>query len=125
MNLTFEIIAKGSKLFNENNYFEAHDFFEELWMDATGDEKLFLQALIQLAVGHFHLASGNKKGGVSQLTKCLDKLERFPSNYCFVNINQLRGQIKLLFNKIDDDFNEIFSDIRANKIPLINEVKSY
>jgi len=125
LNLTFDKIEEGVKLFNENEYFQAHDFFEELWLDSTGTEKIFLQALIQYSVAHFHLISGNVKGAKSLLNKCENKLAELPPEYCFVNLKELKRQIKILFNKIEGDFNKNIYDIRENKIPLINEVKSY
>lgn len=46
-------LAAGARLFNEGRYFEAHEAFEDSWREASGDRKLALQALTQLAAG-FH-----------------------------------------------------------------------
>jgi len=101
MNFNFEIIAEGVRLFNEGNYFEAHDYFEDLWMDARGEEKIFLQALIQLSVASFHLINNNIKGAKSQFSKCLRKLKNYPDKYCFINVKDLIRQIEILFGKIN------------------------
>ncbi len=47
-------ITEGIKLFNNSDFFAAHDFFEGLWMEAKKD-KLFYQGLIQVSVGCFSL----------------------------------------------------------------------
>jgi Domain of unknown function (DUF309) len=49
----------GIDLFNQAEFHAAHDAWEERWLGpATGDEKLFLQALIQSAVAFHHLEIG-------------------------------------------------------------------
>jgi predicted metal-dependent hydrolase len=65
---------EGVRLFNQRQYFEAHDVLEEIWIGRTGSEKIFYQGLIQVAVGLYKIAVGNQGGAVSLLTKGLDKL---------------------------------------------------
>ncbi|MCB9247923.1 MAG: DUF309 domain-containing protein [Ignavibacteriales bacterium] len=37
-------IDEGVHLFNDSDFFfSAHDFFEDIWMEAERDEKLFFQ----------------------------------------------------------------------------------
>jgi predicted metal-dependent hydrolase len=49
-----------------------------LWLEATGDEKIFLQGLIQLAAAYHHVQRGTFRGGVRLFDAALRKLERFP-----------------------------------------------
>jgi predicted metal-dependent hydrolase len=67
---------EGVRLFNERRFFEAHDAFEEIWMERQGDERLFYQALIQIAVAFYKIDMRNLGGARSQLRKGIDKLER-------------------------------------------------
>ena len=70
-------LLRGVALFNSGAYFEAHEAWEELWTGATGDERLFLQALIHFAVGCHHHSRANRVGAVRQWDKGLAKVERF------------------------------------------------
>jgi predicted metal-dependent hydrolase len=54
--------AKGIRLFNTQPLFEAHDVWEELWMEAAGEGRLFYQGLIQTAVGLYHRMDRNYRG---------------------------------------------------------------
>jgi hypothetical protein len=54
----------GVLFFNAHDYFEAHEVWESLWMESHGDERKFIQGLIQAAVGLFHFSGGNLGGAV-------------------------------------------------------------
>jgi uncharacterized protein len=54
--------ARGVELFNEGEYFDAHEIWEELWMDCPSAERRFVQALIQAAVALHHFERGNQTG---------------------------------------------------------------
>ena len=48
--------------FNRGEYFEAHEVWEEIWMDCPGTERRFYQSLIQAAVALYHWGNGNRAG---------------------------------------------------------------
>ena len=52
----------GLKLFNEQEFFEAHDELEELWSELFGEPKRFVQGLIQASVALFHFGNENFGG---------------------------------------------------------------
>ena len=70
-------IAAGVELFNAQKFWHAHEAWEELWLHASGDEKIFLQGLIQLAAAYHHAQRGTFRGGVRLFDAALSKLERF------------------------------------------------
>jgi predicted metal-dependent hydrolase len=76
-----DLFLKGIAEFNRQYFFEAHDVWEELWMETTGDHRLFYQGLIQAAVGFYHLGNENYKGACSQFSKSLAKLEQYLPAY--------------------------------------------
>jgi predicted metal-dependent hydrolase len=53
---------EGVRLFNECEFFEAHDIWEELWSDYQGPSRKFYQGLIQVAVCLHHFGNGNTRG---------------------------------------------------------------
>ena len=72
-----EELVKGVELFNAHHFWHAHEAWEELWLHASGDEKIFLQGLIQLAAAYHHVQRGTLRGGVRLFDAALRKLERF------------------------------------------------
>ena len=51
-------------LFNNHEWYEAHDAFEEIWHQINGHERLIIQAILQIAVAEVHLENGNVSGAV-------------------------------------------------------------
>ena len=70
-------LRRGIDEFNREYFFECHDTLEELWMDTIGHDRLFLQGLIQVSVGFYHLSNKNYRGAFSQFTKGLKKLDGY------------------------------------------------
>jgi predicted metal-dependent hydrolase len=74
-------IEKGVALFNDREFWHAHEAWEEIWLKATGEEKIFLQGLIQLAAAYHHVQRGTFRGGVRLFDAALRKLEPFAGGY--------------------------------------------
>ena len=72
-----ELFHSGLKLFNDREFYDAHEYWEELWLEYQLEDKKFIQGLIQMTVAYYHLSTGNKKGALSLLNKCLNKMELF------------------------------------------------
>lgn len=89
-----ELFEKGVEQFNTGFFFEAHDTWEELWMETTGSHRLFYQGLIQTAVGFYHLGNENYKGACSQLTKALAKLEGYLPRYHGIGTAELVTEVR-------------------------------
>jgi len=54
----------GVLLFNDGDFFEAHEVWEDLWAESYDLERKFYQGLIQAAVGLCHFGNGNLGGAV-------------------------------------------------------------
>ena len=52
----------GIACFNRGEYFDAHEVWEELWMECPAAERRFIQSLIQAAVALYHWERGNAAG---------------------------------------------------------------
>ncbi len=72
-----QLLAEAARLFNDKLYCEAHDYLEDAWQEARGDERAFLQALIHVSVGMVHVAAANHQGAVNLLSRALEALARF------------------------------------------------
>lgn len=71
-------------------YFEAHDHLEARWGRSHGSDRLFYQALIQLAVGFQHFVNGNRAGAASLLETALEKLEPLGASRGGLDLERLR-----------------------------------
>ena len=65
----------GRRLFNQRRYFDAHEVWEDVWREATGERKRLLQGLIQVAVALHHFTQKNHRGAASLLARAEAKLE--------------------------------------------------
>jgi predicted metal-dependent hydrolase len=83
------LFRAGLDEFRAARFFEAHEEWERLWMTRAGDEKLFLQALIQLAAACVHLTRGNAGPGIRLLSLAGEKLVRFGDDYAGVRVDFL------------------------------------
>jgi predicted metal-dependent hydrolase len=77
--LSFE---DGVRLFNEREFWHAHEAWEELWLEADDDDLvLFYQGLIQLAAAYHHMKRGTFSGAVRLFDAATQKLEPFPPDF--------------------------------------------
>ena len=95
------LFQKGIKAFNERNFYDAHEYWEELWLDYKLEDKKFIQGLIQLAVSYYHLFNNNINGAKSMIKKCLGKLENFDKSWG-INVNDLKNQVQDVKNHINN-----------------------
>lgn len=75
-------IKRGVELFNATEFWHAHEAWEEIWLGAAGEEKQFLQGLIQLAAAYHHVKRGSSpKGAVRLFDAALGRLGPFPEGH--------------------------------------------
>ncbi len=75
--------------FNSQQFYACHDTLEALWMEATEPEKTFYQAVLQIAVALYHLSNSNWRGAVILLGEGINKLQRYPSIYAGIDVDEL------------------------------------
>ncbi|HYW48562.1 MAG TPA: DUF309 domain-containing protein [Bryobacteraceae bacterium] len=76
-----EVVRRGLRLFNEGEFFACHEVLEEAWTVERGPRRLFLQAIIHVAVGLYHSQRCNPEGACGQLGKALRKLAPYLPSY--------------------------------------------
>ena len=62
-------------LFNNHDWYEAHDAFEEIWYSVDGDERQVIQGILQVSVSQFHLSKGNLNGATILLGEGLGRIK--------------------------------------------------
>jgi predicted metal-dependent hydrolase len=87
-------IQHGVALFNESSYFEAHEALEDAWRESAGEERRFLQGLVQAAVAMHHLSAGNFVGARGVMKRALRNLEPYPTVYREIEVQRLREELR-------------------------------
>jgi len=82
-------LTHGIELFNAGEFYECHEVLEDVWRPSRGEERLFLQAVIHIAVGLYHYKEGNPIGAELQLRKALSKLAGYLPVYRGIDTAQL------------------------------------
>ena len=85
---------EGLAHFNAKKFFEAHEFWEEIWLVEPEPEKTFLQGLIQVTAAFHHRQRGNPEGVELLLASGIVKLLRFPEDHRGLAIGELRENAK-------------------------------
>lgn len=85
------LLERGVELFNAGEFFEAHEVLEDVWRLAVGEERRFLQGLIQIAVALHHHSTGNLIGARSLLARGASKLEPLPPSLENLRVGELRA----------------------------------
>ena len=68
-------LINALNLFNEHQWYEAHDAFEEIWNSVDGDERQVIQGILQVSVSQFHLSKGNLNGATILLGEGLGRIK--------------------------------------------------
>ena len=74
-------LEHGIALFNSGKFWEAHEAWEEIWMNHPEDGRFFIQGLIQLAAAYHQLGKKVYRGVVIHLKQAQERLKLFPSDF--------------------------------------------
>ncbi|MGD0404096.1 MAG: DUF309 domain-containing protein [Candidatus Acidiferrales bacterium] len=89
-----EKFQRGVLHFNAQEFFEAHEVWEEIWLLESEPERTFLQGIIQIAAAFHHYCRANSDGAESLLAAGIVKLSRFPAHHRGLAIDELRTAAK-------------------------------
>jgi hypothetical protein len=94
------IFREGIELFNDGEWFEAHESWEDIWHMATGPRKLFYQGLIQCAVTIEHMRRGNPRGVVTVYESAMTKFRGLDNPYMGIDWMGLTQAIGAMVAKV-------------------------
>lgn len=97
-----DLIRRGVDLFNRGEFFECHEVLEQVWLQAREPRKLFLQGLIQLAVGSYHLRRGNLVGAQRLLHAGAAKLNSTGTSQNWIDSAALLAAVGPILDRIDE-----------------------
>jgi uncharacterized protein len=88
------LFQKGLDAFNSGRFYDAHEHWEEVWLETPLPEKMFLQGLIQVAAAFHHYSRENLLGTQKLLQAGLSKMEPCPRVYERLEIEPLRAAVR-------------------------------
>lgn len=88
------LYQKGLESFNSGRFYDAHEHWEEVWLETPHPDKMFLQGLIQVAAAFHHHSRANLQGTRNLLLAGLLKLDRFPEVHGGLEIEELREAVR-------------------------------
>ena len=97
-----KIYLEGIDLFNQGQWFDAHEVWEDVWHLASGEKKRFYQGLIQCAVTLEHIRRGNPRGVRSVYQTALPKFDGLPRMYLGIDIHRLLAELERVVRPILD-----------------------
>jgi len=112
---------EGLRLFNEEEFYECHDVIEELWAETPGEEKKFLQGLIQAAVALFHFGNENLGGARKLYNTSRGYLETYPDGYWGIELKTFLADFEHCFQELIEATDRYPAGVRLRdeRIPRI------
>ena len=84
------LMAAGRQAFERGDFFQAHEHWEEVWREAAGPERRWLQGLIQVAAALHQDARGRPGPAARLLARGLEKLAGAPDSLDGVDLAAVR-----------------------------------
>jgi uncharacterized protein len=91
-------LAEFVRLFNNREFFRAHEVLEELWLETHGELRDFYKGLIQCAVAFLHAGQGNAPGAISLYERSKYYLARYPEECQQIQLARLRAESENFFS---------------------------
>jgi predicted metal-dependent hydrolase len=95
------LYEKGLEAFNSSHFYDAHEHWEEVWLETPNPDKKFLQGLIQVAAAFHHYSRANLAGTRNLLRAGLLKLDCFPEVHGGLEIDALREAVRGWLDDLD------------------------
>ena len=111
----------GIEHFNRCDFFESHEFWEEMWADESGPSRKFLQGLIQAAVALHHFGNGNIRGAKKLYYGSRGYLEHYRPFHMGLDLEKFLAEMDTCFAAVVasvEEFPQI--EIVADHIPEIH-----
>lgn len=96
-----EPFHKGSQAFNQQNFYEAHEHFEEAWRGTAGEAREFFRAFIHISGGFYRLTQDRPEAARKFFANAQKWLRIFPDSHHGYDINELKQNLGQLIETID------------------------
>lgn len=99
-----DALETAARLFDEQRFFEAHEFFEWAWKGpvTVDDDRPFFKGMAQLAVGYTHTQRGNPTGARRLLQRGMDHVRPFAPAHHGIDVDRAIAEATAFRELLDD-----------------------
>jgi len=92
--------ADGLRLFNEGEYFEAHEALEDAWNEEPGNVRDLYRGILQIAVVYLHITRGNYYGAVKVYARSQKWLKDWADVCRGIYVEELRRDAESVMREV-------------------------
>jgi hypothetical protein len=122
-----KLYYQGIQLFNEHEFFEAHETWEDIWHMAYGLKHEFYQGMIQCAVALEHYCRSNPRGVLSLYRSYQPKFRNLPAVFMGLDVPKFLAQMHEVLrpvveaNPLPERGQIVLDSARVPKIELLHD----
>ncbi len=114
---------RGIELFNQKDFFEAHEELELAWRAELGWVRELYRGILQVGVAYYHISKNNYAGAKKMFERAFAWLNYYPAVCYGVDVDQLREDAKFAYKtllnlgaqQIENFPPYLFKPVRINK----------
>lgn len=111
---------EGIRLFNENEYWHAHEALEDAWLDEAGPVRHLYKGVLQVGVAYLQVQRSNFMGAMKMHRRSQTWLTPWPEHCRTIDVEQLRTDLEIVVrevrrlgaNRIEEFEQSLFKPIR-------------
>jgi predicted metal-dependent hydrolase len=81
---------EGIELFNQGEFYEAHEPLEEAWMETDSPERDLYQVILQIGLAYYQISRGNYRGALKMFLRAHRNLTPLGNALLGIDIAQLQ-----------------------------------
>lgn len=94
-------LAEGMQCYRNQEFWQAHEHWEGVWLKCAEPDKTFMQSLIQITAAFHHVQRRNYIGAASLMRRALLRLEPYPEEYGGVAVGALRKSVRAWLGNLE------------------------
>jgi predicted metal-dependent hydrolase len=102
LSLERKLYHDGIRLFNDGEFFEAHEVWEDIWHEAYGAKYEFYQGMIQCAVALEHYRRSNPRGVVSLYDSYRRHFRDIPDTFMGLDVKSFLAAMRAALGPVLD-----------------------
>jgi predicted metal-dependent hydrolase len=95
------LMEEGRRAFNRGEFYEAHEFWEDVWNEIDDPERLWVQGMIQIATGLHKLSRDRPDVCMTLLAKAMTKLADSPTAFDGYALGKLKLDAARVYHALD------------------------
>ena len=111
------LALKGMALFNQRQYFEAHEELELAWKEETGPIRELYRGILQVAVAYLQINRRNFRGALKMFLRVRQWLDPLPNACLGVDVARLRADALAARARLEELGPERMAEFDAEGLP--------